>query len=119
MEPLANTIPKSATNKKSTALQRSIIRELLLNQDPQSYATHCKVICKMREPDLKSIKTPSLILAGEEDMSAPLEGCRHLHENLGSQPNELKVMKGVGHWHCIEAGDQVAEEIARFCSSIK
>lgn len=118
MEPLANTIPQSATNKKSTALQRALIRELLLNQDPASYASHCNVICKMREPDLASIKMPVLILAGEEDMSAPLEGCKHLHESLGSSQKDLKVMPGVGHWHCIEAGDRVAEEIAAFCASL-
>lgn len=118
MEPLANTIPTSATNKKSTALQRSIIRELLLNQDAKSYASHCNVICKMQEPDLKSINTSVLILAGDEDMSAPVVGCQYLHDNLAGQKNELKVMKGVGHWHCIEAGDQVASNIAAFCSSL-
>lgn len=72
----------------------------------------------MREPNLKSINTPVLILAGEEDMSAPLEGCQYLHDNLRSQRKELKIMEGVGHWHCIEAGDQVAGEIAAFCSSL-
>lgn len=118
MEPLANTIPTSATNKKSTALQESIIRELLLNQDPKSYASHCNVLCNMKEPSFQSIKAPVLILAGEEDMSAPLEGCQYLHDNIQSQKNELKVMKGVGHWHCIEAGDQVAGEIASLCSSL-
>lgn len=71
----------------------------------------------MYEPDMRSIKCPVLILAGEEDMSAPMEGCQYLHDKTASQIKELKVMKGVGHWHCVEAGDQVAHEIARFCSS--
>ena len=118
MEPLANTIPTSATNAKSTALQRSIIRELVIGQDPKSYASHCQVIVDAKEPDLKSIKIPALILAGEEDKSAPMEGCEYIHEHLGSQRKELKVMNGVGHWHCVEAGDQVGREIAAFCSSL-
>lgn len=73
----------------------------------------------MREPDLQSINTPVLILAGEEDMSAPLEGCQYLHDNLGSQQNKLKIMSEVGHWHCIEAGDRIAGEIGAFCASLK
>ena len=118
MEPLANTIPASATNTKSTELQRSMIRELILGQDPKSYASHCDVIVNMKEPNFRSIMTPALILAGEEDQSAPLEGCKFIHEHLGSQAKELKVMRGVGHWHCIESGDQVGQEIAAFASSL-
>lgn len=118
MEPLANTIPTAATNAKSTALQRSLIRELIIGQDPKSYASHCQVIVDAKEPDLPSIQIPALILAGDEDKSAPMEGCEYIHQHLGSARKELKVMKGVGHWHCIEAGDSVGKEIAAFCSSL-
>lgn len=118
MEPLANSIPTAATNKNSTALQKALIRELIMGSDPKSYASHCEVIVTMKEeePDWKSIKVPVLILAGEEDGSAPLAGCEAIHQNLGSEQKELKVMKNVGHWHCVEAGDQVAREIDTFCS---
>src|ERR1700761_9754200 len=118
MEPLANTIPTSATNTKSTALQKAIIRELIMNQDPKSYASHCQVIVDAKQPDFASIKTPALILAGEEDKSAPLEGSQFIHDHLGSSQKELKIMKGVGHWHCVEAGEIVGKEISAFCSSL-
>ena len=114
MEPLSNTIPTSATNAKSTALQKSLIRELIIGQDPKSYASHCQVIVDAKEPDFRSIKVPALILAGEEDKSAPLEGCQFIHDNLGSSQKELKVMDGVGHWHCVEAGEMVGREIKAF-----
>ena len=118
MEPLANTIPTSATNSKSTPLQKSIIRELILNQDPKSYASHCQVIVDAKEPDLQSVTIPALILAGDEDKSAPLEGCQYIHDHLGSKQKELKVMDGVGHWHCVEAGDRVGKEIKEFCEGL-
>ena len=118
MDPMANAIPKSATNAKSTALQRAMIRELITGQDPKSYASHCRVIMEMKEPSFGSIRTPALILAGEEDRSAPLEGCKYIHEHLGSQQKHLKVMPNVGHWHCIEAGDQVGREIAAFAAKL-
>lgn len=118
MEPLANTIPQAATNARSTPLQRAMIRELLLGQDPTSYASHCDVIVNMKDPGFPSIKAPVLILAGDEDKSAPMEGCENIHQHLGSSQKELQVMHGVGHWHCIEAGDQVAQAIAKFAASI-
>jgi len=120
MEPLANTIPASATASKSTPLQRAFIRELILNQDPQSYASHCKAIVDMKEPSggFGAVKVPALILAGEEDRSAPLEGCQYIHDHLGSSKKQLEVLEGVGHWHCIEAGERVAKKITAFCSSL-
>ena len=120
MEPLANSIPTAATNANSTALQRALIRELIIGQDSVSYASHCRVIMEMQEPagGFEAIKCPALVIAGDEDKSAPLEGCKYIHEHLGSSQKELKVLEGVGHWHCIEAGDRVTEAIASFCSSL-
>lgn len=64
MESLANTIPEAATGSKSTPLQRAMIRELLLSQDPVSYASHCDVIVNMKDPGFAEIRTPVLLLAG-------------------------------------------------------
>lgn len=118
MEPLANTIPQAATNAKSTALQRALIRELILGQDPKAYASHCDAIVGMKDPGFASMKTPVLILAGDEDKSAPLEGCQYIHHHLGSQQKELKVMKGVGHWHCIERPEETGKHISAFASTL-
>ncbi|KAK5129494.1 hypothetical protein LTR08_003217 [Meristemomyces frigidus] len=120
MEPLANSIPTAATNANSTPLQRALIRELILGQDAAAYASHCRAIMEMREPSggFGAVKCPALIIAGDEDKSAPLEGCEFIHTHLGSSQKELKILQGVGHWHCIEAGDRVAEAIDGFCSGL-
>ncbi|KAK4960463.1 hypothetical protein LTR10_003359 [Elasticomyces elasticus] len=121
MEALANTVPTSATAAASTPLQRALIRELILGQDPKAYASHCKAIIDMKEPSggFEAVKVPALILAGEEDKSVPLEGCRYIYDHLGTDDRELSVMGGVGHWHCIEAGEQVAKEIDFFCIELQ
>ncbi|KAK4891466.1 hypothetical protein LTR27_009961 [Elasticomyces elasticus] len=121
MEALANTVPTTATAAASTPLQRALIRELILNQDPKSYASHCKAIIDMKEPSggFEVVKVPALILAGEEGKSAPLEGCRYIYDHLGTDDRELSVMGGVGHWHCTEAGEQVAKEIDFFCVELQ
>lgn len=62
--------------------------------------------------------TPVLILAGEEDQSAPLAGCQYIHDHLGSKVKELKIYKKVGHWHCVEAGERVGQDIVAFASKV-
>ncbi|CZT15257.1 related to alpha/beta hydrolase [Ramularia collo-cygni] len=118
MEPLANTIPKAATNARSTTLQRAMIRELILGQDPNAYASHCNVIVNMKDPGFAKIQTPVLLLAGDEDKSAPVEGVQYIHDHLGSKQKELTVLNGVGHWHCIEASEEVGKEIAAFATQM-
>lgn len=64
MEPLANTVPQAATGANSSPLQRAMIRELILGQDPKSYASHCDVIVNMKDPGFARMQTPVLLLAG-------------------------------------------------------
>ncbi|KAM3417775.1 hypothetical protein BST61_g6004 [Cercospora zeina] len=118
MEPLANTVPKAATGSNSTPLQRAFIRELILGQEPKSYAMHCEAIINMKDPGFSSMTTPVVILAGEEDQSAPLTGCQYIHDNLGSKQKELKVYSKVGHWHCIEVPELVGKDILEFAAKI-
>lgn len=115
MEPLANTIPKAATGSYSTPLHRAFIRELLLGQDPEGYISNCQVIAQAQPPAYEKVKVPFLLIAGEDDKSASLEGCTHIYNSVASDFKKMEVLEGVGHWHCIEAGDQVGDLIAGFC----
>lgn len=117
MEPMANTIPNAATGSKSTALQKAFIRELILGQSPEGYISLCKVISEATAPDYAAIKAPLLIIAGTEDKAAPLEGCKHIIANVSSTLKTLDVLPGVGHWHCIEASDEVGNLILKFTRS--
>jgi pimeloyl-ACP methyl ester carboxylesterase len=102
MEPLANTIPDAATGSKASPLAKASIRELLLAQDPRGYVSNCRVIASAKAPDYRNIQGPVLILAGEEDKSAPLEGCEKMFSEIGTEEKKLVTLKEVGHWHCIE-----------------
>lgn len=115
---MANTIPFAAVGSRSSALQKAFIRELLLGQDPKGYATLCRAIASAKASDYAAIKGPFLLIAGEEDKSASMEGCQHIFDHVSSQSKSLEVLKGVGHWHCIEAGDEVGGLIATFARGI-
>lgn len=119
MQPMADTIPHAAVGKKASPLVKAFIRELLLSQDPAGYCSNCRVIVNARPPNYSKINIPILILAGEEDKSAPLEGCKKMFEEMGTTEKRMEIMQGVGHWHCLEAYDEVCSLIEAFYNEIQ
>jgi pimeloyl-ACP methyl ester carboxylesterase len=118
MEPIADTVPTAATSIQASALTRSYIRELILGSDPKAYAAHCQAIVDAQEPDFAAVQVPVRILAGDEDKSAPLDGCKAVLEHVGTSKKELKILDACGHWHCLEHPDRIAQEVETFCSSL-
>lgn len=118
IEPMANTIPFGAVGSRSTPLQKAFIRELILGQDPKGYAALCRAIAAAKPADYAAVKAPFLLIAGDEDKSASMEGCQHIFYHVSSKQKSLEVLKGVGHWHCIEAADEVGELIAKFANVV-
>ena len=118
MEPLANTVPSAAVGSRSTPLQRAFIRELLLGQNPEGYIALCHAIANAQVPDYAAVQAPFLLIAGEEDKTASMEGCKFIFEHVGSQSKTMEVLEGVGHWHCIESPDEVGRLIAQFVGGI-
>lgn len=119
MEAMANTIPYAAVGKAASPLVKAFIRELLLGQDAAGYISNCRVIAGARPPAFGDVKVPVLVLAGEEDKSAPLEGCKKLVGELGSEVKRLEVLEGCGHWHCLEKWEVVGEKIVEFWDQIQ
>ncbi|KAL1995637.1 hypothetical protein VTN49DRAFT_1824 [Thermomyces lanuginosus] len=119
MEPMANTIPNAATGSRSTPLQKAFIRELLLGQNPLGYISLCRVVSTATAPNYAAVKAPLFIIAGEEDKSAPLDGCKHILGSVSSSTKKLEILPKVGHWHCIEASDEVGKLIADFAQQVQ
>lgn len=119
MQPMADTIPQAAVGSKASPLASAFIRELLLGQNPAGYIANCRVIVNAKPPNYSSIKIPILILAGEEDKSAPLEGCQRMFGEMGTTEKRLEIMTGIGHWHCLEAFEDVAKLIEGFYHEIQ
>ena len=111
---MAETIPTGATGSRSTPLQQAFIRQLLLSQDPKGYQSMCAVVGGAKVPDYDKIKIPTLIIAGDEDKSAPLSGCKEIQSRIGSKNKQFKVVEKMGHWHCIEAPEVMVESIGAF-----
>jgi pimeloyl-ACP methyl ester carboxylesterase len=114
MESLANSIPYQATGSAASPLASSFIRELVLGQNPKGYAALCQAIANAPTIDYSAIKVPFLLIAGDEDKSASLEGCQYIFDRVSSVNKKMEVLPQVGHWHCIEAPDTVGRAIAAF-----
>ncbi|ODQ78128.1 hypothetical protein BABINDRAFT_163142 [Babjeviella inositovora NRRL Y-12698] len=121
---MANTVPFKALGNRATSLHRSFVRELLLAQPIEGYAANCRVIQHAGEnleekfvEWYKCIKHPVLILQGEQDLSAPWANCVEI---IAQNVENVAVTKmpRIGHWHCIEACDEVYTAISAFVQKL-
>lgn len=116
MDTMADTVPFSAVGSEAQPIHRAFIRELILGTAPEAYISLCKVISDAWKapPKYEKVECPVLIIAGEEDKSAPLAGCEKIMNALGTKSKKMEVLKGVGHWQCVEAPEDVGALIVEF-----
>ncbi|KAF4636699.1 hypothetical protein G7Y89_g1385 [Cudoniella acicularis] len=109
LEALANTIPTAATGSKSSSLHHAFIRSLILSTPQRGYTALCKAISNADPPNYPRIKVPLLLIAGAEDKTSPLESSKAILNAYGTSAEwkRIEVLEGVGHWHCIEAPEEV------------
>lgn len=121
LESLADTIPVAATGSKAKPIHRAFIRALILSQSPAGYISLCQTISNTEPTQYDAIHCPLLILAGEDDKTSPLTGCKTILESWGCEAAQkrLVVLEGVGHWHCIEAPDEAQHLILDFVASLE
>jgi len=116
---MANTIPDAATGTNATPLHKAFIREMLMGQEVEGYVANCRAIEHANPPNYSDVHVPLLIIAGAEDKSAPLAGCEFILEQVASKEKRLEVLQGVGHWHCVEAGEEVGRLVKGFVDGLE
>ena len=116
IESLATGVPLTATGKSATPLHRAFIRSLILRSSIEGYISLCRILATTKKPDYAAITVPLLVIAGSEDITAPLAGCNAILNQYSTRTEQkrIEVLDGIGHWHCIEAGDIVAGHINHF-----
>ncbi|KAI1875881.1 uncharacterized protein JN550_002167 [Neoarthrinium moseri] len=120
MEAMADTIPAAATGSKSTATHRAFIRALLLSQTSEGYNSLCKAISDAEPPQYSDSRSPLLILSGSDDKTSPLAAAEAILKSWNADVSTaLEILDGVGHWHCIEAADEVANRIKAFAGKLE
>jgi len=119
VEGLAKSIPAAATGELSTPLHHAFIRNLIIRTSAEGYISLCRVISAGKVPNYEAITAPLLLIAGSDDKTAPMEGCEAILRRYATSETlkSIRVLNGVGHWHCIEAGDIIAKLIKDFALS--
>jgi pimeloyl-ACP methyl ester carboxylesterase len=112
MDSMAAVVPNAAVGSKASPLTRAFIRELLLGQTVEGYCAFCNAIATATVGDLSKVKARVLIVAGSEDKSAPMHGCKKYTEEISGA--ELKVVDGLGHWHVVEAPEEISKIVDGF-----
>jgi pimeloyl-ACP methyl ester carboxylesterase len=112
---VAEIVAKSATSRKTQVenpIATAYIKTLLRRSDAEGYAKGCTAIAgfSSHPEDAKwgglQVGGKVVVVAGDEDNSAPLPGVRSVCERIGGK---LVVLKGVGHWHVLEDLEGVKE----------
>lgn len=117
MEAMATTVPDAALGSRATPLQKAFIRELLLGQTVDGYAALCSTVATSNVGRLSDVKAKVLIVLGSEDKSAPMEGSLKYNTALG-ELSSVAVLEGVGHWHVIEAAEEVSGLVDGFVEGL-
>ena len=80
----------------------------------------CNVIAKASKPSYDVITVPLVILVGSDDKTAPLTGAEAILDAYGTSKDRkrIEILEGVGHWHCVEAAEDVARHIVRFVDNL-
>ncbi|KYK54105.1 alpha/beta hydrolase fold family protein [Drechmeria coniospora] len=120
MEAVAKWVPSVATGPKATATHKAFIRALLLAQTAEGYMSLCRTIARAPRPRYADMGCPLLIVAGSHDKTCPLSGSEAILASWGVDENRkrLVVLDGVGHWHCVEAAEEVLEQVAGFANKV-
>ena len=77
-----------------------LLRELILRNEPKSYAKACRALAKAPQIKLDEIGQPTLLVTGAHDRSTPLGMTGELH--AGIPVTSVRVAPHVGHWMPVE-----------------
>lgn len=81
----------------------------------------CHAVATSQQPNYGAINVPLLIIAGSDDVTGPLSGPNEILEKYGTKQADktIKNLSGVGHWHCVEAPNDVEGIIKDFIQTVK
>lgn len=112
---ISEAVPKMATAKETSVFSKAFIKTLILSQTSIGYSAACKVIVDATPPNYSAIKVPVLLIIGDQDYTAPYDGCGSVIEAaLSSSSVTTRKLPHVGHWYCVESPDTIAAEIVNW-----
>jgi 3-oxoadipate enol-lactonase len=117
MQPTADIVVQgslSAETRTSRPVVAALVREMLMRQNPEGYATTCLALGDAPAADVARINCPSLLVTGDEDPVAPPAGARAIADRMVT--GRLIVLSRCGHWPTLERPAEVTAALGDFYS---
>jgi 3-oxoadipate enol-lactonase len=115
MPEIADAIVAGGTSAHTRAAQPAIaalVREMILRQDPASYAASCEALADAQPADVARITCPVLLITGAEDGTAPPAAVRRMGEMM---PDAIvRILIDSGHWATFEKPAEVSDALVNF-----
>lgn len=103
------TSPETKRNHPELA---AFVRELVMRQDPETYAQTCEMITGLEPAEIEKLRIPALVVTGDQDATSPPATAKAIADKIpGSNYIELPEC---GHWTPIEKAATVNELLLQF-----
>jgi pimeloyl-ACP methyl ester carboxylesterase len=115
MADVADAIVKGATSgdtKNNNPVGIALIRELILRQDAEGYASNCEALAGATAADVSQIRARVLLAAGDEDAIASPSSVRAMAQQIPEA--RVTILNRCGHWLTIERAPEVTVELKEF-----
>jgi pimeloyl-ACP methyl ester carboxylesterase len=110
---ISNAFASESLKKRNAEV--ALAREMLTRQGPEGYAMAIQSLKNSYTPDWKRIKTPTVVVSGDEDRVSSVAVGEMIVSDLGDLAEQV-VLSGVGHWHMLEAPLKCIEIITKYSS---
>ena len=98
----AGTAAQTRTERPELA---AFVRELVMRQDPETYARTCEALCALRPAAIEPRTGPALVITGDQDTTATPAIARAIAGQISG--SRLSVLPACGHWAPIEQARRV------------
>ncbi len=78
----------------------AFVRELVMRQDPDTYARTCEALCALTPAAIDTLRGPTLVITGDQDTTAPPAVAKEIADRIGG--SRFVVLPACGHWAPIE-----------------
>lgn len=102
----------SSHSRSSQLVTTAMVRELLMGQDPETYARSCEALADAQAAPLADLICPVLLVTGDEDAVAPPHVSRDMAARL--RQARVEVLPRCGHWTPLERGAECARLLGDF-----
>ena len=110
----------SSDTRQRLPLATAFVRESLMRQDAECYARTCEALAEAEAARIETLRTPVLLVTGDEDGVAPPQAVRSMAEKLhAARSTRVEVLARCGHWTPIERPDECQRALRDFLANSK